>query len=161
MISFLNTLYGEGLLATQRDIAGPHRLWTFIALLTGNGKIKVSTKTEMNLYYVLLLAYYANQKFVSDGACGKEPTTDIRALMRYFRSATSKEEAPVILWPECNEASASLTKMFGEQAEALGVAVDGLSKEEKSKAREKAGRERLQAVVGALCVWFAPTLGEE
>jgi hypothetical protein len=162
VVQFFDTLYERGLLAVQREIPGPYKLWTFIALNAGvNSQIRVSARTENNLYQLLLLAYYANRKFVVDSASERPPITDVKVLLRYFRSGRSQEEVPTTLWPGCGIASTHLETMFGEQAEPLGTSLDKLSKEDKHKVRERVGRERLQAVITELCVTFSPEVGEE
>jgi hypothetical protein len=162
VVQFLDTLFERGLLAVQREIPGPYKLWTFIALHAGgNSKIKVSARTENNLYQLLLLAYYANRKFVVDSASKRTPITDVKVLLRYFRSGRSHDEVPSTLWPGCVDACNHLEKMFGEQAEPLlGTSLENLSKEDKEKAKERVGRQRLQAVIAELCVTFPPEVGE-
>jgi len=159
VVNFLDNLYDRDLLRVRRDLAGPYKLWTFIALhASGEGRIKVSVKTENALYNVLLLAYYMNRKAHVDALKGVAPEGyDVGRMMTYFRSERSNDEVPIKLWPACRDAHNHLISLFEQHANVIQPDLDGLEGPARAKKKETIARDRLVAVMRALAVTFEPT----
>lgn len=130
-------------------------LWTFVGLNPTNNKIKATKRVETHIYWLLLLVYYANRKYLADSKANQTPIIDPFKLVRYFESEASHGQKPRALWPYCDKAANGLLALFESIAHLL-LRRTGELKDSKKKSE---ARKRLSAILKEGCIEFTATSG--
>jgi hypothetical protein len=159
VIRILNKLYAKHVLDILYKLPDDalYGLWAFIALTPSTQKIRVSKRVEDDLVSLLALGYFMNRKYEWDRSQGREGVRDPAKLLKYFGSASSGDERPVVLWPGCN----------GDHSRVLGTLADnahvwhgnqrvfeGSSVDRVKAKRQRLARQRLALILREFAVTF-------
>ena len=139
VLSFLDNLYDKGVLTIDAPLPEhSFRLWTFIALNSGNDKIKVAKTVEDRIFSILSLWYFGSRKLQLDETEGISVPSR-RKLLNFFAADKNKAQ-----WSGCTEAFNCLEKGFRTNA-FYGKDHDEISDERK----KEMVRDRFSAVLAA------------
>ncbi|MFT6862294.1 MAG: hypothetical protein ACJAVK_000851 [Akkermansiaceae bacterium] len=155
-LSVLNRLYDCDLLRVGADLPnGSWKLWTFISVNYGGGKIKVASTSEKRIQALIALLYYSLRhisekelKLVDVDIEVNDGEISAVGLEKIWRTKQASSE-----WANSYDHYQSLYKEFVKSADIIKGVEDG---DIDDQARAKAGRDRIVEVLGCCLKCFTP-----